>query len=223
MLRFFLLLAAGIGVAGCAPDADVDSAPARHVVPAPRSTERGTLALIGPRGMVRVGDTVQAAALEFREPERAVEFATAPPGFNPPYEAFGWDSAAEGFGVITYEGVIVLAMHRLYNADAEMLERVLDLYEGRFGSALTQISGPNQRYWFWSEGDHRLMLHTHQTAAGLLLTEMVGDTIVMNAVRASPDHARLDTERLQATSGAEGLPVPGQSRNEAERFTPPGP
>jgi hypothetical protein len=198
----WLLLLVAVG--GCqggttaAAEEPKAEAPAVPAVPAPARVEPTDVGLVRQGGIVRVGDTWQTAREVFPQPSTAFEFDDLPERFRQTYKARGWETAKEGFGVITYQGRIVSAMHQTERATQDQLKAVLDTYRERLGPAPpTEVEGRQVRYYFFEREGQRLMVSAFQgDGDGIRLTEAMGVDEVLNALGINPETAQRDRDRL---------------------------
>ena len=157
-----------------------------------------------------VGDSEDLAQKFMVPPPNAYPFHDLPPGFpSNSYKADGWDSnnGSVGFGVIYYqpqdrqgqpmESRVALAMFRERGVDEMGIGNREGNYEDAFGQPQKSIPGPKARYWFWEDPDHqqRLMIcavENHKTRGTYDITTVVGDAVVMDALRMSEASAAED-------------------------------
>jgi hypothetical protein len=197
-----VLLAAGCGPLPESTVDDTESPETRTVAPltlrAPDFTVRTSLGLIRHGRKLRVGDGVDYAFQVFEHPRRFFEFSQLPPGLQPPFEARGWESSEEGFGVIGYGQAVALALHQIERTGEGRLQLLLDVYIDEFGEADVEVRSEQVHYWFWEEDTHRLMIASTRSARGeYTLAVAVGATGVMDTLAMSPSAAREDAREAE--------------------------
>ena len=172
------------------------------------------LALVADSQEVQVGDSVAEAEKVFRKPEgRASNFRDLPPGFGPGYRSTGWSTEAEGFGVISLEGRVVVAVHSEYGVSENRVEDILDKYRRRFWGRFKRLTAAEDKvlepswvqYWFAEHNKHRLMVCATRLKDGFVnVTEAVGSGEAMDGLRMSPKSAMEDMAKLKAKSSGTG-------------------
>lgn len=205
MMRKPWLLAALI-LGGCGGGAQVQGpAPAPKpaaamAVKAPDIEARTHLALIHNGKSLGVGASAEDAEQTFPRPPNASSFKDLPPGFEEPYRARGWETVTQGFGAVFYENRIVGAMFHENTLSQTEVDLTLQSYEATFGKAKYAFEGARSRYYFWESRPHRLMLFALRDKETIRyeLTLAIGDTVVMDALRMSPVHAREDRLAVEA-------------------------
>jgi hypothetical protein len=189
----------------------VFAAPSRPA-PLPDFGSESSLALIHGDERLRLGAPTREAQVFFVKPKRAFEFSDRPPGFGPEFGAWGWESQAEGFGLISHLGRSVVALHEQYKSPQERVNVVIDSYLRINGTeSATAISGDSVRYWFWEQGRSRLMLcvvHTDGTTYNI--TEAIGELAAMDTLRMSPLTAVQDKVRADGALRDRSTPTPSQ-------------
>jgi hypothetical protein len=156
----------------------------------------------------QVGTLLQEAEKLFPKPERrAIAFRDLPPGFGPGYRSSGWETDVEGYGIISVEGKVVVAVHQIMGADEDRVDEVLLKYrrglDPRFVSAFDPRNPHPQgvwaRYWFAEENNHRLMVSAVRTGGGEVhITEAIGSAEAMSALRMGPREAENDLAKLKS-------------------------
>lgn len=205
MIRRVCLLGLLVVTVGCAaPDltkgqGSVPPTSPASDLPVPDPTVKSRVALVRSGRSVKVGDTPSAAFGVFGPPPRAWDFREMPPSLAPPYGARGWETTREGFGVITYNDVVVAAMRQIDDAPPSQLAEILQEHEAALGVARTEfVAGTQVRYWFWEDGPHRLMVSALNRPRGELhVTVAMGDRAVLDILGISPAKATDDSLRVE--------------------------
>lgn len=208
-----------MALAGCGGDSD-DNGTAGFVqttkaVKPPDWEISSDLVLVADSQTIHVGDSVSDAEEVFRKPEgRAANFRDLPPGFGPGYRSTGWSTEAEGFGVISLEGRVVVAVHSEYGVSENRAEQILDKYRRRFWNRFKRLTATDGKviepswvqYWFAEHNKHRLMVCATRLKDGFVnVTEAVGSSDAMEGLRMSPKNAIEDLAKLKAKSGPTGV------------------
>jgi hypothetical protein len=193
-LLLALTATVGCGVEGPAdPNGASATVPTQLAVDAPNLAERTRLGLLRQGRKVRVGDGVEYAFQVFEHPRRFFEFSQLPPTLQRPFEARGWESGSEGFGVILFEDAVAACVHQIERTGPARLLSLLDDYTREFGRPTTEVRTQRAQYWFWEESEHRLALVATENLKGeVALAVAVGDLDVMAALGFSPEAARVD-------------------------------
>lgn len=193
----------GILAAGCATVSDygpASEAPSEDLVPAPTSFEQKDtdmlLALTGPNGQLRVGDTQDMSEKVFPVPPNAFTVHDLPDRFVPPYRARGFETPREGFATLLYGDKVALAVRRLEDVTSEVWNRIVDGYREQYNSPTAEPSNGQVSYWFWSRSGQRLMICvtpdiTHEGKFDV--TEALGDIAPMDALRMNATSAYDDS------------------------------
>lgn len=212
MRRWIALTVLALAVAGCEQPAKQPESPVAVVAPTMVAPDFGVSSRIGllrQRGKLRVGDSFDRALDLFQGARRAREFQELPSRLAAPYKAHGWETTAEGFGVILYEARVAAALHTLEKATDEQVMELVDAYQDEMRMLPELVSGQTARYWFWEvprvrlpNSDtvndpkavkQRLMVCAVRDAKGTFtLTEAMGDVFAMNAIKANMHAAEAD-------------------------------
>lgn len=224
----WIFLTAALGLAGCGADNSiiptVDPGPAATPlqtdnVPDNLTLVHGSLAILGDTLPVQVGDDAEDAKARFQSRQAAITVSAVPARFpNPPYSAAGWESGdgTAGFAVISLKGSVAAAFRRLLAASAEDATATVKKYQDAIDALGTRsgirdpvrlsYGGGQYRYWFWDEdaGNRLMILWAPAKNDKIQLTIGLGDQTVMNALRASPDEAKLDMTKLMSSTSATG-------------------
>lgn len=175
------------------PELAVDvGAPAQR----PDLSFRSRLALLDNGRRLGVGDPVQEALEFLPAPRKAYAFRELPPGFEEPYRAEGWETDAEGFGVISLDGKVVLTLRTQEDASQTLIEETVRAYT-RDNRSLPpeRVTGQAAESWFFERESHRLMIAAVKDPNGKRsLTLALGDVSVMDALRMSPAKALQDRD-----------------------------
>lgn len=189
-----------LALAGCqassSPSDNALAAPAITVA-APQTTGPTDVELIRQGGVIQVGDAWDKAKDVFPEPRDAFEFSDLPKGFGNDYKARGWETARQGFGVITFDDKIVSAMFQDDDVSTDRLTEILDTYTRVLGRPAT-VESTQVRYWFYEKAGQRLMICAESADRNTVrLTEAMGDDVVLNALGIGVPEAQRDSVRLR--------------------------
>ncbi len=195
-------LVALLGVFGCqgevsAPKASNPDLADAESVESPKTLSPGRLALIAHGDQLKVGNSLTNANQLFPRPKTAFEFTDLPQKFLKPYRSKGWESAREGFGVILFREKIVAALWHIEKATREEQDRLVKKHQSEIPVPSILVPGKHVSYWFWEDAGQRLMICSSQGQGGFVrLTAAIGDDVVMDALKISPDQARKDRDEL---------------------------
>lgn len=201
-MRAGLFLLVGlVAVAGCGTETKANGeVPAVVVekVPPPDfdrlASISGAPRLINEDREVHVGQDLADAEGLVPRPKRAAEFRDLPPGFGAGFRSRGWEADGEAYGVISYGGKVVAAVHSITEADETRLSAVLRRY--RTASEMApDIEGESARYWFNTSGAIHLMVCAVREKDALYVTEAVGEERAMKALRMHPLQAANDVRK----------------------------
>jgi hypothetical protein len=121
-----------------------------------------------------------------------------PKGLRSPYTAKIWQGADDAFGLISYEGKVVVAMVQEMRTNQEHANNVRTAHQDMFGQEQPQIvAGQKVTYYFWDRDladfqSQRLMIMVFQNRDNVFLTTAMGDSRVMDVLGMSPQKARED-------------------------------
>jgi hypothetical protein len=151
-------------------------------MPAPAFDKKTSLKLVRNGAEIHVGDSIDDALNAFKPDKNAQKLADMPPGWrDSTYRCAGWDSGNVGFGAITLDERVVLALYHEDRSTEGRLKEILDDYDRAIPIPATQINGQRVRYWFWDQEPHRLMICAVQPPnEGLNITVALGDAGTMN-------------------------------------------
>ncbi len=199
----FLLPAAVLllGLGGCAPEGKANgeaAAVAVEKVPIPvfegLPAVREALKLVNEDREAHVGQDLADAELLVPRPKRAAEFRDLPPGFGAGFRSRGWEAEGEAYGIISYGGKVVSAVHSVSGVDEDRLSAILRRY--RTASTMEpDVQGKSARYWFTTEDGVTLMVCAVADKEGLYVTEALGFTKAMEALRMSKLQAENDVRK----------------------------
>lgn len=150
---------------------------------------------------VRIGAAAESLREIFPKPEKGSDVRELPPRFPDEYISRGWDSDEECVGWLSYSGQVVFVLHTVRHLDeSEVQKDYVEKYTKLFrGIEPTVIIGKNAKFWFWQDGPHRFMLCSGRSRkSGVDITEVIGDTAVMDALRMIPSKAEFDKERADS-------------------------
>jgi hypothetical protein len=210
MLRKLTLVAVAATLAGCASDGN-GTAPlaaqaqiqAKTLELAASPPEQSRIGLYRDEDSVRVGDTWEKAKLVFPvPPHNADEIHDLPNGIPEKFEAHGWETpSGEGFGVITVEGKVVLAMYQLEKTKSDTVSDFEKTEEQHVGVPET-VTGRSLTYWFWSdpEAKQSLMICALKVPAGYNFTMAMGDDNVLERLGISRDGAKKEIRGIDGIS-----------------------
>jgi hypothetical protein len=160
--------------------------------------ERTSIALLHRGQTLRVGDPVERAFQVFPAPPKSYDFFELPRGFGRQFRARGWETNYESFGVIAYQGKIVVALHVLENATKEELDDLVRDLELQVPSTALTVGGRQITYWFWEAGNHRLVVCAQPAEKGdFTITEAIGVAEAMSAIRLDPAIAQSDVRTAE--------------------------
>lgn len=174
------------------------AATAVETIDAPVFDEQASLVLLADGKRIALGEVAGNALAVVPRPPGAFEFTDVPPGFRDGYAARGWEGNQGGFGVLTRDGRIVLAMRSWANASKEMIEETKAEYTKEIGRRIKPIDfgDENRGYRFWREGVTQLMMCWSPDVRGrTMLVVAVGDARVMAPLRMDPRNAAQDLAR----------------------------
>ena len=203
----FLLLLAGCGPSRVGPANPAATNGARAVAPNLEASSALSLERLG--RTLRVGDDERAFAEFNPRPPGAFAFSDLPTQLEGTYEARGWETSREAFGVLLYGGRVALAMRGFYGVDAPRFDDLLlNLRRASGRVAPTTLTGPNVDFWFWEDGERMLMLLRRRVRSGRYeVTEALGERNLMLALDMAPGKAKGIVERLESEETA----TPGPS------------
>lgn len=214
---FFPWISLGL-LAGCdtAPVADAESNPEPPAtqadfgqLPALPLGSRSRLAVVGPEGEVRVGDSLDVALRAFPRPPRAVSVRGNPPFLAEPFEARGWETSAASLGIVARDERVWLVVWTQENLSASEVASEIDRYRRRRSPDEQLGSGP-LRFWFWQDPapwdgavrsagqplETRRMLGVVETQPGRYrLVVGLGATPLMDQYRMSPAAVSADRDK----------------------------
>jgi hypothetical protein len=202
-----IFLAWGCGAASGGPNGGSILPMAEKAVPEPDWRVDSDLRLLSPTGDARIGDPVESARKLFPKPEvRAAAFQDLPPGFGPGFSSSGWETDAEGYGIISLGARTVVAMHMEMGVGESRVNEIVSRYRRRLPSKFAEnfdLEKPHAshswvRYWFAEENGHRLMVCAVRLEEGVLnVTEALGTEEALDALRMSPRFAAEDIQALK--------------------------
>lgn len=196
-------------LAGCGDPEKLNLAPqplfpADAPVRAPEFGPRTSIRLRNGRDDVRVGGEAAEAARLFTQPKKSFELRELPTQFGDGFRVRGWESDAEGYGVISFDGRVALALRTLRNVDEERVIETIREAEYDLGRNAVTATGKTSRYWFWeSQRDRKMVCAVEVKRGEFMLTLAIGELNVMDALRMAPAQAQKDAAR----SGAIASPI----------------
>jgi len=190
------------GVIGCSSGGS--SAPA-----VAKADFSGTLDLAVPtqlrlrnfRKDLQLGETVESALEVFPAPAKSYPFTDLPPGLKAPFEAKGWETPEGGFGVITYEGRIAIAMRQYESYDLSKVDALVE--QVRLANReLTpkMMVGQKSRFWMWVDGGYRLLISVLPTSESRgVVAVTLGDQSLMDYLGLQPSESNLPATEIEGT------------------------
>ncbi|MBC8063641.1 MAG: hypothetical protein H7Y17_02330 [Chlorobia bacterium] len=213
-MRFLFLAILALGLAGCngggqpaelqpAKDPNVarSSVPGPDKLPAPDFSVKTSLRMFRNGEELRVGDSIDTALRVFREEKTSYKVAEMPSGWKDrDYTCQGWDNGTLGFAAIVNDEKVALALYHEDRASEARLQEILADYDKMINLSPQAVTGSRVRYWFWEDGDHRLMICAVQIPSeGLNISISLGDSKLMDIFRMNPtlaDRDRQSAEKL---------------------------
>ena len=228
--RIFTALSLGLVMvlAGCrageaapsdSPDGEVA---ATSTVAEPLPIQDSVLHLLHHGDSLRLGVNYEEALKVYEPPKNAFDFAELPPNFRPPYRARGWETAKEGFGTITYNTRVVLAIWQTDGGDLRTYEKLVAAYATEFPALTAQeITNGTVRYKFYEANGQRLMILAVPDAGSTVhITVALGLSETMSAIGADPTQAsQVVSKKPDATPPANPLGNPDSGVNTPESTT----
>jgi|DewCreStandDraft_4_1066084.scaffolds.fasta_scaffold109293_2 hypothetical protein len=181
----------------------------------PPFDEQASLVLLADGKNIVLGELASNALIALPRPPGAFEFTDVPPGFKEGYAARGWEGNQGGFGVLTRDGRVVLAMRYWSNASNEMISDTKEAYSKEIGRRIKPIDfGDDKRgYRFWRDGLTQLMLCWSPDVRGrTALVAALGDARIMAALRMDPRNAAQDLARADQLMAQ--LSKPSETKSE---------
>lgn len=141
---------------------------------------------------LNLGVNYDEALKVFEPPKNAFDFTELPPNFRPPYRARGWETAKEGFGAITYNTRIVLAIWQTDQGDLRTYESLVATYAAEFPTVPSdEVTNGKVRYTFYESNGQRLMILAVPDAGSTVhITVALGLNETMSAIGADQAQAR---------------------------------
>lgn len=125
----------------------------------PEYTELSHIKLPNGRRYVSLGDTEDHAFSVFPRPSRAFPLEESIPGFPSDFHSKGWETNAEGFGIILHDDKIVLAMHQYEAMEADEFATLLANVQAVNGLDRFQAATINKaEYWYVFTGQDDLVI-----------------------------------------------------------------
>lgn len=197
---------AALALGGCAPGGQAD-ANGEELVPINRTEVKPveldknatSLAIVAAEGRLQVGDPVAKAELVFPKPDKQLtEFRDLPPGFGSAFRSRGWETDAQGIGIISAEGMIVTAVHTSKGLEEDQVQSILRKYSGTVSVERPDVDTELARYWFAEDRGRRLMICAIQRRDGTFdVIEAIGESSAMNALRMNRLAAENDVQRAE--------------------------
>lgn len=210
-----IALVIAISLAGCrtgetapsdSPEGELSSS---STVAEPSPIQDSGLHLLHHGDSIRLGVSYEDALKVFEPPKNAFDFAELPPNFRPPYRARGWETAKEGFGTITYNTRVVLAIWQTDDGDLRTYEKLVSMYGLEFPTLTAQeVTNGTIRYKFYETNGQRLMiLAVPDAGTNVHITVALGLSETMSAIGADPLQAsQVVSKKVDGTSVTDKLP-----------------
>lgn len=202
----FLLLATATALVGCQGGAangtrSIGPLVSRNPVSLTVAEEdsRSSLFLLSGPSRIAVGDDpAEAVSGGFKKPERAVTVTRLPVGLDDAFRFSGWEGSDRTLGLVSRNRNVLLAVDTRERVSQEVRDRAVGSYSSRFGKPET-VSQARVSYWFWEDGNVRLMVCSALDARGdLSLTSALGVAALMNNYRMSKETAEKDAAQAQS-------------------------
>lgn len=155
------------------------------------------LAFAQPTGRLRVGDSQETAMFLFPPPPKAEDIDSLPYSLGDAYSASGWEKGDEGFGIILYKDRVALALKTsIVPSEEEVLKVVADVEREAGKAPGRSILYDQVSYWFWRDGEQRMMVSSVEKKPGQYLVAMaMGHITVMDRLGMSEAKAQKDAQR----------------------------
>lgn len=162
---------------------------------------------------LQLGETVESAFEVFSAPVKSYPFTDLPPGLKPPFEAKGWETTEGGFGTITFEGRIALAMRQYENYDLSKVDALVEQVRLANRELTPKVMvGQKARFWMWVDGGYRLLisvLPTSDTRGVVSVT--LGDQALMDYLGLQPSESNAPATEVQPVPERPSLNNPSES------------
>jgi hypothetical protein len=146
-------------------------------------------------GGIVVGMSVDAAMRQFAIPSRATTVKGMPLNLtDPPFSVTGWQNASQGFGVISVDGKVGLAVRRLNVAPKNFVAEAVEAQmKAAGGEPPVTLSDEVVSYYFWERETQRVMINAVRLPDGnYSVTWAIGDITIMDNLRMNVKDAQTD-------------------------------
>lgn len=203
LLSTFVIVAS-VMVSGCSPEListkPTDGADVLNASDA-RITDRDQTSRLDMRingGAVRVGQLAETVFEDgYRRPPKSTLLTELPPGFDAGFTSQGWETPKRHFSVVIADERVVLALDHwddIETSDAQIaLEQTITLN----GKPDGEVGKGTVRYYFWNDGNVRLMVVVDQGEKPTKLTMAIGLSKLLDSLRMDPASAVIDTEKAE--------------------------
>lgn len=151
-------------------------------------------------GGIVVGMSVDAAMAQFPKSDRAAAVSGTPLTLtDPPFNAKGWQSTSQGFGVISVDGRVGLAVRRLKVSPKNFVAAAVEAQQRAVGGEPPlSISDGVVSYYFWERENQRVMINAVQLPdKNYSVTWAIGDISLMDHLRMNVKDAQTDIEEAR--------------------------
>lgn len=168
--------------------------------PDPKLTIAPQIVMPTGEGGIVVGMTVDAAMGQIPKPDSAAAVNGMPLSLtDPPFNAKGWQNTSQGFGVISVDGRVGLAVRRLKVAPKNFVSAALEAQRKAVGGEppLTLSDGVVS-YYFWERENQRVMINAVRLPDGnYSVTWAIGDITLMDHLHMNVKDAQTDMEEAR--------------------------
>ena len=188
MKTVFPLLA--LVLAGCSGESE-------EIVKTPTTEQRVALAGTAERvegiamswegNAVHVGDGWESAQKLFPERRASYRLRSLPERFGRDFEAHGWETnEGQGYGIVTDKDLVVAAIYHVEDVEDDYAKSLLDAQRAGTGALkINQVVVGNLQWSFWESQSQRLMVLIQKGQKGKLVTILMGDDKVLDALGAT--------------------------------------
>ena len=203
-------LTAFVSVLGCA-GAEVESfeQPIHRELSAriEEYTSPSFLAMANGKRVLRLGESPEKALSLFPRPSRGFPIDDQVPGFPEVLKSKGWESSQEGFGIITRDDEVLLAMHQLESLDADQFAILLAELQAAVPDAKFELTkrGTTETWWTAYSEDVLMISRTPNKKKRYQVTVTLGHQLLAEALG-------LDKYMVADTQApTSSVPIPGKA------------